>query len=138
MGKDASVRVKEVQRGNQIVGSFTLSYDFETTRPLDFNANPTDVESALQDLLQLNDVTVLSQEVLNTKGGKKYLITFNDYVGDALLLRADKRNLSGIGSTATVMEEIKGSLATADSLQISFDYPTMCSVSQVSHGSCGN
>jgi len=138
VGKGTRVIVKEIQRGNEIGGSFTLSYGFETTSTLDFNADNTLIESALEDLLQLNDVTVSSEEPLNTEGGKKYFVTFNDYIGDAVLLRADTANLTGVGSTITVMEEVKGSLATADSLQISFDYPTMCSVSQVTYDSCGS
>jgi hypothetical protein len=87
----------------------------------------------------LGHVKVAMSGVIDLEGGQTFLVTFLDAdIGDAEILRPNTVGLSGLGKAVTVREEIKGSLAVGDALHFSYKMTIRCSISQVSHGSCGD
>mmetsp|Transcript_23284 Transcript_23284/g.33868 ORF Transcript_23284/g.33868 Transcript_23284/m.33868 type:complete len:263 (-) Transcript_23284:747-1535(-) len=87
----------------------------------------------------LGHVRVAMSGVIDLEGGQTFLVTFLDAdIGDAEILHPNTVGLSGLGKAVTVREEIKGSLAVGDALHFSYKMTIRCSISQVSHGSCGD
>lgn len=137
-GKNASVTVIEEQKGNQLGGYFKLTYGDEETIPIPFNAMPTDLKYAIEGLDAFNSVFI-SETDSNPEGGKVFAVTFVDVdLGDIDMLGVETTELSGIGSAVSVTEKVKGSLATSNSLHISFSPPSGCSRSPVGTSGCGN
>jgi len=138
-GKEVSVSVMEVIKGNQLGGSYQFSYKNVESINIPYDANCTTIKVAIEGINGLDDVAVTSKEVSTDESSKQYLVTFLDVgIGDADLLLATIDSLNGVGAIVTVKEEIKGSEARGDTLHASFSMPRGCSESQVPLMSCGN
>ena len=139
-GKDASIQVTEVIKGNELGGNYTLSLDDETTIDIAYDADASDIEEALLDSFSgIDSVEVAMKGATDPEGGRSYRITFMDQeIGDVPLLQAGGSSLTGVSAVADVREVVKGSRARGDSLYVTFDMPTGCSVSEVPDASsCG-
>ena len=136
--RDASVVVDELVKGNTLGGSYTLGFGGEVTSAISFDATATKVKNELELLTTVGTVAV-SKGTVNTEGGAEYKVTFQAIdKGDVVDLVADYGSLTGVGARATVREEIKGSLAVADALYVSYSAPLPCSASKVSGNTCGS
>lgn len=109
-GAGASVDIDTTQHGNQLGGSFTLSFEGETTTTLDFDASEADVESALQALQGVGDVEVsrapfTGSDAATAEGAYSWYVTFVDtqmHDGDVPALTASSAQLSGTGAAIVV------------------------------------
>uniref|UniRef100_A0A7S4I964 Fibronectin type-III domain-containing protein n=1 Tax=Odontella aurita TaxID=265563 RepID=A0A7S4I964_9STRA len=138
-GKDASVTVLELVKGNQIEGFYSLSNGLENSEDISYDASPSSLENAIESLMGVGQMRVTSSGSVDSERGRSYLVTFlGAEAGDVDLLQADTGKLTGVGVTTTVKEEIKGSLALGTSLHVSMQLPRDCSTSQVTTNSCGN
>jgi hypothetical protein len=138
-GKNVNISVKEAVKGNQIAGTYQLFYDGEFSEKIVFNADADSLKLALEKLGAFSSINVQESMKINSEGGKTYLVTFIDMnLGDIELLVPVTDDIKGNGSAVTVREEIKGSLAIADSLHLSYQLPSGCSISQVGIAGCGN
>lgn len=79
--------------GTPTGGTWTLTYDGQTTAPLDFDATNTEVDSALEALsnLEPGDVTVTG----GPGPGTPYTVTFTIAQGDVAQMTADGSGLTG-------------------------------------------
>ena len=137
--KGASVSVTEITKGNELGGSFRLSFGSETTNILPFDVDKESLASALEALDNIGHVDVTTTDHLDSELRRSFEITFLDSaLGDVPLLVADSTQLTGLGGATFVSEVVKGSLAAKDSLSISFDLPQSCSTSDVSRAYCGD
>ena len=132
-GKDATVRVQEIIKGNEIGGTFTLSYgddDTTTTEPIPFDATADEIK----DFIDNSGLDVLvgvesTNPLVDSESGRSFRVTFLDHHsdyssdGDRPLLQADLSQVSGVGAVASVREEVKGSSARGDSLFVSYEMP---------------
>lgn len=97
--------VQTIELSNAIGGTFTISYDGQTTLALDFDAPANDVQNALCALSNVgvgNIQVVLSANV--------YTVLFTGVLGNIAqaMLTVDATNLDGVGIIATVVETIAG------------------------------
>jgi len=138
-GKDASVSITEYQKGNELGGFYNLTYGDEVTVPIPHDADPADLKSAIQGLDAFDSVFVSESNSKNPEGGKTFQVTFVDVdLGDIETFGAVTTELSGIGGSVSIREEVKGSIASPNSLHISFSPPSGCSQSPVNTGGCGS
>ena len=113
-GKDAAIQLREVTKGNEIGGTFTLSYGGDaTTEPIPFD---TDADTLMGFILE-SDLGVGQVEISkdnsskDSEGGRSFRVTFVDnssddsFGGDRPLLQADSSQLSGVGAVVTVREK---------------------------------
>merc|ERR1711871_1722826 len=126
-GTGAAITIKEIQKGNVIDGTFTLSYKGQTTHPIVYNAPANGVGSFKEELMKLTNVDYLevTRSTADEQRGYTWTITFRDdrMQGDLPLLTAGVDMLSGTGVNILVTEERKGSEATGKNLHVSFDVP---------------
>ena len=142
-GKDASVRLVEIVKGNEIGGTFTLSYMYgdsggdgataaATTEPIPFDATADMIKDIIEKSsmgVHVGHMEITEDSLVDSEGGRSFRITFVDNSdatstgGDRPLLQADSSQLSGVGAAVTVREEIKGSSARGDSLAVSYEMP---------------
>lgn len=99
--------------GEDLSGTFTLTYQGETTAPIDFNADESDVESALRGLSTLTaTITATRTDCSDPLATCAWLVTFKDVYGDADLLEANADSLGGNAAGVTVAEEVQWQDAT--------------------------
>ena len=99
--------------GEDLSGTFTLTYQGETTAPIEFNALASDVESALGGLSTLTaTITATRTDCSDPLATCAWLVTFKDVYGDADLLEANADSLGGNAAGVTVAEEVQGQDAT--------------------------
>lgn len=138
-GKDATIQVREITKGNEIGGTFTLSYgDDATTEPIPFDADAETIKDfILESDLGVGQVKISKDNSSkDSEGGMSFRVTFVDndsdsFGGDRPLLQADSSQLSGAGAVVTVREERKGGTARGDALVISYDMPNHSSGSPI-------
>lgn len=98
--------------GNPLGGTFTLTFDGETTAPIAFDATNTAVDSALEALSNL-----LPGDVAVTGGpgpGTPFTVTFLATLGDVPVMTANGAGLTGgVSPTVTVTTGTQGSSLTA-------------------------
>lgn len=95
--------------GEDLSGTFTLTYQGQTTAPIDFNAANTDVQTALRGLSTLTDaIEATPTDCLDPLATCAWLVTFTDVYGDADLLEANADSLGGNAAGVTVVEEVQG------------------------------
>lgn len=95
--------------GEDLSGTFTLTYQGETTDPIAFNAIDSVVATALRALSTLAiTVTVGDSGCTAPEVTCAWLVTFEDFYGDADLLEADANSLGGNAAAVTVTQEIQG------------------------------
>ena len=138
IGKDASIHVEEYRKGNEVGGTFLLGYDDDFTVPISSTASAAAVKEALESLEAFHHVRVSESEP-NPEGGKTLKVTFLDFgLGDIEELVKDSSSLTGIGANVFIREDVKGAIASSNTLQLSFPSPSHCSISQVKQGVCGS
>jgi hypothetical protein len=138
LGKNSTISVTEIRKGNQLDGTFQLLYKEKLSNHIPYNVSATTLKSAIEGIGFFNTIYV-SEIDYYPESGKTYLVTFMDYnLGDIELLTPLYGSLRGIGATVSVREIIKGSDTSANKLHISFLLPKGCSESQVSAGGCGS
>ncbi|GLD96427.1 hypothetical protein PINS_up005110 [Pythium insidiosum] len=135
VGTGSAITVREVRKGNQVGGTFTLSYLSSATKPIAWNAPATRVDSkgdgtSMQELLEALDVVgplSVTRSARDQDGGFTWLITFLDdklNPGNVPLLTSNTTLLTGVGTVLFVREVVKGSNAVGDQLWLSWDPPT--------------
>lgn len=138
-GKGATVSVVESTKGNQLGGSFTLSFASDTTSQLPFDVDTETLAAALEALDGIGSVEVSTTGDTDSELGRTFLITFLDAeMGDVPILTFDHSNLTGLGAAISVTEHVKGSAASRSSLHFSLDHPRGCSSSDVGRAFCGS
>jgi len=138
-GKGAAVSVTELVKGNELGGSFKLSYGSETTDTLPFNVDEHMLRSKLAALSGIVRVDVATDGQIDSELGRSFTVTFLDPdIGDAPLLIPDTNLLTGLGGVVSISEVVKGSFAANDALHLSFELPRSCSTSDVGRPFCGD
>ena len=99
-GTTPFVDIQEVTSGLQpISGSFRLRFGRENTPQLSHDASAADVETALENMIDVSDVTV--SKVVNGYG-HSWLVTFMSDMGDVNIMEADGTGLTGSSSSISV------------------------------------
>jgi len=138
-GKGATVSVVESTKGNQLGGSFALTFGDGTISQLPFNVDTETLAAALEALDGIETVEVSTSGNTDSELGRTFQITFLDAeMGDVPLLTFDHSNLTGLGAAISVTELVKGSIASRSSLHISLVRPRGCSSSDVGRAFCGS
>ena len=134
-----TISVVESTKGNQLGGSFALSFENETTAPLSFDVDTDTLEAALESVDGIGSVDVSTNGKIDSELGRMFTITFLDAgMGDVPLLRPDETHLTGLGAVISVTEHVKGSVASNAAIEISFVHPRSCSSSDVGRPFCGS
>jgi flagellar capping protein FliD len=115
-GYPSVTAVSEVQTlaltaGNPNNGTYTLTYNGETTIAIDYNADATVIQAAIDALTHVNsgDITVTETGIAGIDDGT-VTFTFKDTLGDVPMILADDSLLTGPGPAPTlgVTETTKG------------------------------
>lgn len=135
-GSGTTINGSTIQDGNYLGGNYTLSYNGLQTAAIPFDASAAVMTSALESIV---DMVSVYRSPLTTEGGSSYLVTFLGLAGDVPLLAPQfQGTLSGAHAVVTVIENVKGALASGSSVKVSFQAPLNCSQSQVTAGECGS
>jgi hypothetical protein len=110
VGVGAKIDVQEKQKGNWISGSFTLTYGSQTTGLIVYDADASVVETELEGLSTVGDITV-SRSAADTQRGYIWFVTFIDpnMPGDLPLISGQTNVKSWKGATLYFREIRKGS-----------------------------
>lgn len=99
-------------------GTFTLSYDGDTTDALAFDISAANLAAALEGLQDIEDVSVTGGPG-NSGGTTPYVVTFLDPAALDAELLGDADELAGGGADVTVTEVTKGeSVEDSDAVQL--------------------
>lgn len=99
-GTNPVIDVGEVTPGLQpISGSFRLRFEGENTPPIPHDASAQDIESNLEGLIGVEDVSV--SKVVNGYG-YNWIVTFDSGVGNVDLIEADGTGLTGPSASVSV------------------------------------
>lgn len=99
-GTNPVIDIQEMTAGLEpISGSFRLRLGGENTAPIAHDAAAEDIESALEGLGEVGDVTV--SKVLNGYGNN-WVVTFYSEMGDVGLMEADGTGLTGPSTAVSV------------------------------------
>lgn len=120
-GAGAYITVGLVSTGNSLGGIFVVSYKGRSSAPVVFNAAASVLEAALRAMMPAR-VNVTISTTASYEGGYTYTVAF-DEAGDLPLMTVDTTQLTGTGASATVREAVKGALASAASLAVSWSAP---------------
>ena len=122
-------------QGNELTGTFTLTFRDHTTSPIDFNAADTVMKARLEALDNIGTVAVHRVGPSISKGFSWY-ITFLSMPGaypvgsfprvynEPGLLTADYTNLNGAGSDVVIEQETVGSEMLTGAFALRFDNTT--------------
>jgi hypothetical protein len=121
-GTRADIQIEEVERGNYLSGSYTLSYLGQSTATIPMSATAEEFKAILQTVNSLGLIAVTRSEI-DSEGGSDYTVTFRDTSnpGDVDALVPNFDHLLGVGAVVVVSEETKGSEATATAMWLSFE-----------------
>lgn len=107
-GTNPVIDVAEVTPGLQpISGNFRLRFGGENTPPVAHDASAEEVESSLENMVDIGDVTV--SKVINGYG-HNWVVTFVSEMGDVSLMEADGTGLTGPSATVSISVGQDGSL----------------------------
>eukprot|EP00970_Alexandrium_tamarense_P009994 scaffold1976_cov187-Alexandrium_tamarense.AAC.23 len=138
-GKGATVSVTETVKGNELGGSFALTFGSETIDPLPIDVDSETLQLALEGLGGVGQVDVNTNDQLDSEFGRSYTVTFmSPYLGDVQMLVPHSLQTTGVGNVISVSEVVKGSLASREALHVSFEMPKSCSTSDVGLAVCGD
>jgi len=137
-GSSARVIVSRVQRGNYLGGSYSLTYNGISSRPISALASPIELQLALQNMSSVGAVSVSVSNIVSSEGGHTYQITFLDQPGNLPLLIPETKSLTGVGATVNLFEVVPGSNANGTALKLFFNSQYYCSNSKVQDGICGS
>jgi hypothetical protein len=110
-GADNTVvtRVTRTEGTAAINGTFSLSFNGSRTIDLPFNVSATNMEFALQDLPDINTVSIVRSSL--NRNAYSWTITFDDLAGDIEMLYATAGRLTGSNVDISVKEHIPGTEA---------------------------
>ena len=119
--------------GNQLGGSFTLAYtnssgDLDTTAPINFNAEASEMKAALEALNNIPDGAIsVTRTGPDGQLGYAWTVQFLDdynhvFSGDVGELVADTSLLSGASKDVTVTEARKGTIKEVQRLDLSYTH----------------
>ena len=138
-GKGAAVLFTELDKGNELGGSFKLSYGSQTTDTLPFSFDEHMLCSKHKALSGIVCMDVTTDGHIDSELGRSFTVTLlNPDNGDALLLIPDANLLTGLGGVLSIVEVVKGSFAAIDVLHLSFKLPKSCLTSNVGRPYCGD
>lgn len=107
----ASTRGNEVQKVavQATGGTYTLSFDGDTTAALDFDLTAAELEAELNALVVSPEITVTVSRT-TVAGGFEYLVTYAGALGgtNVASMTADSTNLTGGTHTATISTPTSG------------------------------
>jgi flagellar hook-associated protein 2 len=107
----SEVQTLTLTAGNPNNGTYTLTYNGETTSAIDFDAGASVIQAAINALAHVNsgDITVTETGVAGIADGD-VIFTFKDTLGDVSMILADDSLLTGPGLDPTlgVTETAKG------------------------------
>ncbi len=89
-------------------GTYTLTYEGQTTAPIAYNASVEDIQAALEALSTVNPGDITVDGSSNGLADGDITFTFSDNLGDVSMISVNSSNLSPAGSPATVTETTKG------------------------------
>jgi len=121
-GTRASIQVEEVETGNYLSGSYTLSYLSQPSDPIHVSSTAEEFKASLESVATIGIIDVARSDI-DSEGGSVYTVTFRDTSnpGDTAPLVPNTDLLVGTGAVVVVSEEVKGSEATATDLWLSFE-----------------
>lgn len=108
-GSEAKVEILHYGTPTALGGHFRLGYDGNSTVLIPYNATAGEVQSALQDLPGLGNVTVSGGMTSGPNLIRKWNVTFGNIYADVPSLQADASQLSGTSPFVDVKEIQKGS-----------------------------
>ena len=96
--------------GNELSGTFILSFEGKNTNPIAFNADAATVQSELRSLSTISDSLVVSRTVEpDFAMGYTWTVTFSGNPGDVNMLGFSS-SLAGTGHSIEVQESVKGNM----------------------------
>lgn len=110
-GDASSVKTAYPVNGNALSGNFALSLGGYKTEAIRFDADAEDVAAALESLPVVTAVDVATPYPTNPQGGRHWMVTFFDALGeggDLPLMEAHEQGLGGRGAAVRVTEAVKG------------------------------
>ncbi|UCC96702.1 MAG: flagellar filament capping protein FliD [Phycisphaerales bacterium] len=111
-GFPAAAAVSEVQTMNRSPspgnGTYTMTYEGQTTSAIAYNASPAEIQAALEALSTVNagDITVAGSA--NGLDDGAVTLTFGTTLGDVSMVSVDGSDLGPSSSPVTVVETTKG------------------------------
>ncbi len=119
----------QVTAGNQLDGTFTLTYNGRTTLPIAYNADATGTATSVkQRLTDLSSVGVIdvTRSGPDTERGYVWTVVFggDGMQGDLPAMTADWTHMTGIGAVVDVAEAVKGQRSRGSELSLAFEPPT--------------
>jgi hypothetical protein len=97
-----TTRIQNLNIINATSGTFTLTFNNQTTNPIDFDATATDIKTALVALKGVNEEDVDIELVADSL----YTVTFNSsYTNDVQLMSADSTNLIGFKTKVLITKK---------------------------------
>lgn len=117
---NAAVAVGEVHRlrldAHATVGTWTLTYDGQTTGAMQYDASLADIDTAIEALsnVEVGDVAVTGNKLDTDPVGNGLVITWKNTLGDINLMSFDVSGLTGpTQAGTTITEDIRGVLLGA-------------------------
>ncbi len=89
-------------------GTYTLTYEGQTTAAIDYNASPTVIKAALEALSTVNADDITVGGGANGLGDGDITFTFSDTLGDVSMISGDGANLGPESQPVPVVETTKG------------------------------
>jgi hypothetical protein len=120
--------IKEVKRGRFLSGNFTLELAGLRTSTISFDATAITVETSLQQLSPKFENVTVSRSGLTSEGGYHWTVTFNNIVGNLLVMEADFTRLEGWDSKIIVVQRDAGSEKLRGSFKLQFSNHVTSSV----------
>ena len=93
--------------GNELSGTFILSFEGKNTNPIAFDATAMDVQTELRSLSTISNDLKVSRSEPDFAKGFVWTVTFNGNPGDVAMLGFSS-SLSGAGHDIVVQEILKG------------------------------
>ena len=112
-GTGAAVDIETTRPGNEITGTFTLSFQGYETDPIAFDASPEEMQERLEALASVETVEVTrSNGAITNPGGFVWDVTFtsDSNAADQDRIQSDDSSLEGVRKTIDIVETLKGCL----------------------------
>jgi hypothetical protein len=124
-GTSALITIKEVQKGNWLSGTFTMSHGGKTTHPIPYDASATLFSEELTKISTVDQVSVTRTSTPDMQRGYTWTVTFlaDTMQGDIPLLTSNTDSLMAVGKNVFVREQRIGSEAIGTDIHVSFGVP---------------
>ena len=111
-GFPAASSVSEVQTISRATppdsGTYTITYEGQTTEAIDYNASVETIQAALEELSAINAGDITVEGGANGLADGSVTFTFSDILGDVSMISVNGSNLGPGGDSVTVEETTKG------------------------------